>query len=246
MLTGKLALVTGGSRGIGRAIAVAMAQAGADVAVLYAGNEAAAKETQAQIEDIGTKAKIYRCNVASTEDVDTAVEQVLADFGQIDILVNNAGIVRDALLMRMKDEQFDEVLDTNLKGAFFMTRKVITPMIRRRTGRIVNISSVAGLMGNAGQTNYAASKAGLIGFSKSAAREVAARGITCNVIAPGFIQTDMTEKLLETADKSLLSQIPAGRAGKPEEVAALAVFLCSDAAAYITGEVFRVDGGMCM
>ena len=246
MLTGKAALVTGGGRGIGRAVALALAKAGADVAVLYAGNAAAAEATAAEIAAMGRKAKAIRCDVAVAQDTRAAVEEILAAFGKIDILINNAGIVRDTLLMRMTEEQFDQVIDTNLKGAFLVTRQVITQMIRRRSGRIVNISSVVGMMGNAGQANYAASKAGLIGFSKSTAREVAGRGITCNVIAPGFIETDMTGSLPEAAAGAMLSRIPMGRAGSPEDVAALAVFLCGDCAAYITGEVIKVDGGMCM
>ena len=246
MLTGKAALVTGGGRGIGRAVALALAKAGADVALLYAGNAAAAEATAAEIAAMGRKAKAIRCDVAVAQDTRAAVEEILAAFGKIDILINNAGIVRDTLLMRMTEEQFDQVIDTNLKGAFLVTRQVITQMIRRRSGRIVNISSVVGMMGNAGQANYAASKAGLIGFSKSTAREVAGRGITCNVIAPGFIETDMTGSLPEAAAGAMLSRIPMGRAGSPEDVAALAVFLCGDCAAYITGEVIKVDGGMCM
>ena len=246
MLTGKTALVTGGGRGIGRAIVLALAKAGAEVAIFYAGNEEAAKEVAAAAVRLGVKAKAYRCDVSNVEQVKAAVENVFADFEHIDILVNNAGIVRDTLLMRMKDEEFDQVMDTNLKGAFLMTRQVVSSMIRRKTGRIVNISSVVGLMGNAGQANYSASKAGLVGLSKSVAREVAGRGITCNVIAPGFIQTDMTKQMSAVAGEALLSRIPMGRMGIPEDVANLTVFLCGDQAAYITGEVIRVDGGMCM
>ena len=246
MLTGKTALVTGGGRGIGRAIVLSLAKAGAKVAIFYAGNEAAAKEVAAAAARLGVKAKAYRCDVSNVEQVKAAVENVFADFEHIDILVNNAGIVKDTLLMRMKDEEFDQVMDTNLKGAFLMTRQVVSSMIRRKTGRIVNISSVVGLMGNAGQANYSASKAGLVGLSKSVAREVVGRGITCNVIAPGFIQTDMTKQMSAVAGEALLSRIPMGRMGIPEDVANLTVFLCGDQAAYITGEVIRVDGGMCM
>ena len=246
MLTGKTALVTGGGRGIGKAIALALAKAGAQVAIFYAGNEAAANVVVAEAMQHGVKAKAYRCDVSNVEQVKVAVENTYADFEHIDILVNNAGIVKDTLLMRMKDEEFEQVMDTNLKGAFLMTRQVVSPMIRRKAGRIINISSVVGLMGNAGQANYAASKAGLVGLSKSVAREVAGRGVTCNVIAPGFIQTDMTKQMSAVAGEALLSRIPMGRMGTPEDVANLVVFLCSDYAAYITGEVIRVDGGMCM
>ena len=246
MLTGKTALVTGGGRGIGKAIALALAKAGAQVAIFYAGNEAAANVVVAEAMQHGVKAKAYRCDVSNVEQVKVAVENTYADFEHIDILVNNAGIVKDTLLMRMKDEEFEQVMDTNLKGAFLMTRQVVSPMIRRKAGRIINISSVVGLMGNAGQANYAASKAGLVGLSKSVAREVAGRGVTCNVIAPGFIQTDMTKQMSAVAGEALLSRIPMGRMGTPEDVANLVVFLCSDYAAYITGEVIRVDGGMCI
>ena len=216
-LNGKTALVTGASRGIGRAIALRLA------------------------ED-GVNAKAYRCNVADSAAVNETVKAVTNDLGKIDILVNNAGITRDGLMLRMKDEDFDAVLDTNLKGAFNMIRACYSGFIRKKSGRIINISSVSGIMGNAGQANYSASKAGVIGLTKSVARELASRGITCNAVAPGFIQTDMTENLGD--NNPLLNSIPLGRMGKPEDIAAAVAFLASDSAAYITGEVLKVDGGL--
>lgn len=246
MLKDKTAIVTGGSRGIGRAIALAMAHAGADVALIYAGNEQAAADTVAAIEATGRKAIAYRCDVASFSETQQTIARILEDFGGIDILVNNAGIVRDALVMSMKEDQFDQVIDTNLKGAFHMIRHVTAHLVRKRAGRIINITSVSGLMGNAGQSNYAAAKAGLVGMTKSVARELASRSITCNAIAPGFIDTDMTATMTEKAADKMTGQIPMGHRGRPEDIAALAVFLASDQAAYITGEVIRVDGGLCM
>ena len=217
-LSGKTALVTGASRGIGRAIALRLAADGANVAVIYAGS------------------------ADKAEAVKETVKAVTAELGKIDILVNNAGITRDSLVLSMKDEDYDAVLDTNLKGAFNMIRACYSGFIRKRSGRIINISSVSGIMGNAGQANYSASKAGLIGLTKSVARELASRNVTCNAVAPGFIQTDMTENIGE--DNTLRSMIPLGRMGKPEDIAAAVAFLASDAAAYITGEVLRVDGGL--
>jgi len=246
MLENKVAVVTGGSRGIGRAIALAFARQGANVAVLYAGNEQAAQETADEIRALGRQALTLRCDVASWEETKTAVAQILDTFGQVDILVNNAGITRDGLTLSMSEENFDAVVDTNLKGAFHMIRHLFAPMMKRRQGRIINISSVAGLMGNAGQINYASAKAGLIGMTKTVAKELAARGITCNAIAPGFIQTDMTAALSDKVKENAEKTIPMGHMGKPEDIAAAAVFLASDAAAYITGEVLRVDGGLCM
>ena len=245
-LENKTALVTGGSRGIGRAIALAMAEEGANVAVLYAGNRAAAEETAAEIESRGVKAAVYQCDVASFEETEATVKAVLEQFGQVDILVNNAGIVRDGLLLRMKEEDFDAVLNTNLKGAYHMIRQLYSHMMRRKSGSIINISSVVGLTGNAAQANYAAAKAGLIGLTKSTAKELAGRGVTCNAIAPGYIQSDMTDALPEKAKEAISAQIPMKRTGLPQDVANLAVFLAGPGASYITGEGIRVDGGMAM
>ncbi len=244
MLKGKTALVTGASRGIGRAIALKFAEEGADIAVLYAGNAEKAREVAAKAAEYGVKAQAFQCDVSDFAAAAQTVDAVKNAFGTIDILVNNAGITKDGLVMSMKEEAFDSVIATNLKGAFNMIRHCTPVFVRRRSGRIINISSVAGLLGNPGQANYAASKAGLVGLTKSVARELASRGITCNAIAPGFIQTDMTENI--TQDNPLMSRIPLGRVGQPEEVAALAAFLASDAAGYITGEVIRVDGGLAM
>lgn len=241
-LNGKTALVTGASRGIGRAIALRLAEDGANVAVIYAGSADKAEAVVNEITALGVNAKAYRCNVADSAAVNETVKAVTNDLGKIDILVNNAGITRDGLMLRMKDEDFDAVLDTNLKGAFNMIRACYSGFIRKKSGRIINISSVSGIMGNAGQANYSASKAGVIGLTKSVARELASRGITCNAVAPGFIQTDMTENLGD--NNSLLNSIPLGRMGKPEDIAAAVAFLASDSAAYITGEVLKVDGGL--
>ena len=241
-LNGKTALVTGASRGIGRAIALRLAEDGANVAVIYAGSADKAKAVVNEITALGVNAKAYRCNVADSAAVNETVKAVTNDLGKIDILVNNAGITRDGLMLRMKDEDFDAVLDTNLKGAFNMIRACYSGFIRKKSGRIINISSVSGIMGNAGQANYSASKAGVIGLTKSVARELASRGITCNAVAPGFIQTDMTENLGD--NNPLLNSIPLGRLGKPEDIAAAVAFLASDSAAYLTGEVLKVDGGL--
>lgn len=241
-LNGKTALVTGASRGIGRAIALRFAEDGANVAVIYAGSADKAEAVVNEITALGVNAKAYRCNVANSAAVNETVKAVTNDLGKIDILVNNAGITRDGLMLRMKDEDFDAVLDTNLKGAFNMIRACYSGFIRKKSGRIINISSVSGIMGNAGQANYSASKAGVIGLTKSVARELASRGITCNAVAPGFIQTDMTENLGD--NNPLLNSIPLGRMGKPEDIAAAVAFLASDSAAYITGEVLKVDGGL--
>lgn len=241
-LNGKTALVTGASRGIGRAIALRLAEDGANVAVIYAGSADKAEAVVNEITALGVNAKAYRCNVADSAAVNETVKAVTNDLCKIDILVNNAGITRDGLMLRMKDEDFDAVLDTNLKGAFNMIRACYSGFIRKKSGRIINISSVSGIMGNAGQANYSASKAGVIGLTKSVARELASRGITCNAVAPGFIQTDMTENLGD--NNPLLNSIPLGRMGKPEDIAAAVAFLASDSAAYITGEVLKVDGGL--
>ncbi len=240
------AVVTGGSRGIGHAIALAMAQEGANVAILYAGNREAAEQTEQEIAQIGGKVRAYQCDVSSFEQTETITKQILEEFGQVDILVNNAGIVRDGFLLSMKEEAFDAVIDTNLKGAFHMIRHLYSHMMRKRSGRIINISSIVGLTGNAAQANYAAAKAGVIGLTKSTAKELAGRGVTCNAIAPGYIQSDMTDAMPEKAKEAIASQIPMKRTGLPQDVANLAVFLAGPGASYITGEVIRVDGGLAM
>ena len=242
MLNGKVALVTGGSRGIGAAIVKKFAALGADVAVVYAGNEEAARKVCEEcIAAWGVRARAYRCDVSSFSQARELVAAVKADFGTVNILVNNAGITRDGLLAMMKEEAFDSVLDTNLKGAFNMIRHCTPLFLRSRGGCVINISSVSGLMGNAGQCNYAASKAGLVGLTKSVARELAPKGIRCNAIAPGFIRTDMTEQL---ENNPLMSTIPLGTMGEPEDVAEAAAYLAC--AKYVTGEVLRVDGGIAM
>lgn len=246
MLNNKTAVITGGSRGIGRAIAFAMAKAGANIAVLYAGKVKEAEEVCEVARAFGVRGKSYQCDVADFEATKSTTKQILEDFGGIDILVNNAGITRDKILMQMTEEDFDRVLDINLKGAFHMIRHAYGPMAKKRAGRIINISSVTGLMGNAGQANYAAAKAGMIGLTKTVAKELAGRNITCNAIAPGFIQTDMTDVLPEAVKEQVQSTIPMKKLGTPEDVASLAVFLASDLAGYITGEVIRIDGGLCM
>ena len=246
LLDGKTALVTGASRGIGRAIALCLAAEGARVAINYAGNVRAAEEVKTAIEAAGGTAILCQADIADSSAVEAMVANVVKEFGTIDILVNNAGITRDALLMRMKDEDFAKVLDTNLKGVFYCTKAVSKLMMKKRSGRIVNMASVVGLVGNAGQTNYAAAKAGVIGFSKSAAKELASRAITVNVVAPGFIGTDMTAGLPESVKEKMLTDIPLGRMGEAEDVANAVLFLTSDQASYITGQVVNVDGGMVM
>ena len=246
LLDGKTALVTGASRGIGRAIALCLAAEGARVAINYAGNVKAAEEVKASVEAAGGTAILCQADIADSAAVEAMIADVVKEFGAIDILVNNAGITRDTLLMRMKDEDFAKVLDTNLKGVFYCTKAVSKLMMKKRSGRIVNMASVVGLVGNAGQTNYAAAKAGVIGFSKSAAKELASRGITVNVVAPGFIGTDMTAGLPESVKEKMLTDIPLGRMGEPEDVASAVLFLASDQASYITGQVVNVDGGMVM
>ena len=246
LLDGKTALVTGASRGIGRAIALCLAAEGARVAINYAGNVKAAEEVKAAIEAAGGTAILCQADIADSAAVEAMVANVVKEFGTIDILVNNAGITRDTLLMRMKNEDFAKVLDTNLKGVFYCTKAISKLMMKKRSGRIVNMASVVGLVGNAGQTNYAAAKAGVIGFSKSAAKELASRGITVNVVAPGFIGTDMTAGLPESVKEKMLTDIPLGRMGEPEDVASAVLFLASDQASYITGQVVNVDGGMVM
>ncbi|WP_281887700.1 3-oxoacyl-[acyl-carrier-protein] reductase [Paenibacillus sp. YYML68] len=246
MLTGKVALVTGASRGIGRAIAVTLAEAGADVVVNYAGSEAAADETVKLVESFGRRSFKVKANVGSTQEVDDMFKHVLEAFGRVDIVVNNAGITRDNLLMRMKEEEFDQVIETNLKGVFNCMKAATRPMMKQRSGRIINISSVVGTLGNPGQTNYVAAKAGVIGMTKAAARELASRGVTVNCVAPGFIETDMTEKLNEELRESLLKQIPLAKLGQPEDIAKAVRFLASDDASYMTGQTIHVDGGMYM
>lgn len=242
----KTALVTGGSRGIGRAVCLELASQGANIILCYAGNQAAAQQTVDDCRRSGVNALAVQCNVADAAEVKAMVDSALTEFGHIDILVNNAGITRDGLMMAMKDDAFDAVIDTNLKGSFLCMRAVTRTMIRQRWGRIINLSSVVGLRGNAGQVNYAASKAGVIGMTKSAAKELASRGITVNAVAPGFIDTDMTAILPEDTRAALLASIPAGRLGAASEIAKTVAFLASDDAAYITGQVLAVDGGMSM
>ena len=244
-LTDKVALVTGASRGLGKAIALALAQEGAAIAAV-ARSEDALKETLEAIRAAGGTAEPFALDVSDEAAVEATVDKITTRFQHVDVLVNNAGVTRDGLLMRMKSEDWDAVINTNLKGAFHLTKPVGRMMVKQRSGRIVNISSVIGLMGNAGQANYAASKAGLIGFSKSVAREFASRNITCNVVCPGFIETDMTKGLGEDLRKKLLEKIPLQRLGQPEDVAGVVAFLCSPAANYITGQILTVDGGMVM
>ena len=243
---GKVALVTGASRGIGRAIALALAAEGADVAVNYAGSEAAAKEVAAEIEAMDRKAFVIQADIASTEASTAMVDAVVKEFGRIDVLVNNAGITRDGLLMRMKEEDWDAVITTNLKGVFNCTKAAIKYMMKQKSGNIVNISSIVGVMGNAGQANYCAAKAGVIGFTKATAKEVAARGIRVNAIAPGFIKTDMTSVLSEKVVEAMLAGIPLNRLGETEDIAKAVLFLASSDANYITGQTLHVDGGMVM
>lgn len=243
-MEGKVALVTGGSRGIGRAICLELARRGAAVAVNFAGNEAAAQETAEACRALGAQAEIFRADVADPAACEELVKAVKERFGQVDILVNNAGITRDGLLMTAKAEDFDQVLDTNLRGAYFCMKAASKLMMRQRYGRIVNLSSVVGLRGNAGQTGYAASKAGILGLTKAAAKELAARSITVNAVAPGFIDTDMTSVLPEKAKEAMLTTIPMGRTGAPEDVARAVAFFAEESAAYLTGQVLCVDGGM--
>ena len=243
---GKVALVTGGSRGIGRAAALRLAREDLVTVVNYVSSEAAALETVAAIERAGGRATAVRADVSVPAEAEAMVARVLDDFGRLDVLVNNAGITRDNLLLRMGESEWDAVLNTNLKGAYVCTRAALRGMLRRRYGRIVNVSSVAGLMGNPGQANYSASKAGLIGFTRAVAREVATRNITVNAVAPGYIETDIWANVTESARAELLRLIPLGRPGKAEEVAEVIAFLASDAAGYVTGQVVAVDGGMVM
>ncbi len=241
-LENRLALITGASQGLGKAIALKFAENGADIAVIYVGPEEPAIETVKEIEALGRKARAYCCDVRDEQGVKDTVKAVTEEMGKIDILVNNAGVTRDGLMVKMEDADYDMVLDINLKGAFHMMRACCRDFMRRRQGKIINISSIAGLVGNAGQVNYAASKAGLIGMSKSVAKELGSRGVCCNCIAPGFIETDMTKDIKE--DNPLLQQVPMKRMGKPEDVANAALFLASSDSDYINGETIRVDGGL--
>ena len=241
MLKGKTAVVTGGSRGIGKAICLKFAENGADIAFLYAGNTLKAEESLKELEKLGVKVKAYQCDVADADAVAAVVKEIVKDFGGIHILVNNAGITKDKLVPMMKAADFDAVVDTNLKGTFYMIKGVYPLFLKQKGGKIINISSVSGLMGNPGQANYSASKAGVVGLTKSVAKELAGRGICCNAIAPGFITTEMTENLENNA---LKDAIPMKRFGDAEEVAKLALFLASEHSDYITGEVIRIDGGL--
>jgi 3-oxoacyl-[acyl-carrier protein] reductase len=245
-LEGKTAIVTGGSRGIGEAIALRLAREGANVAVCASRSVDAAEAVAEKIRALGQQAIAQQTDVSQSESVDTLIKTTLDAWGKIDILVNNAGITRDNLLMRMKEDEWDAVLDVNLKGAYHCIKAVTRSMMKARSGRIINVSSVVGLMGNAGQINYAASKSGLIGLTKSVAKELASRNITANAVAPGFIPTDMTAKLKDDMQEQLIAQIPLGKLGSSEDIAAAVAFLASDDAAYITGQVIVVDGGMVM
>ncbi len=246
MLGGKVALVTGASRGIGREIALTLAQYGASVIVNYNGSKEKAMEVVAEIENMGGTAEAYQCSVADTESCKGMMDAMLEKFGHIDILVNNAGITKDNLVMKISEEDFDAVIDTNLKGTFNTIKAMYRPFLKQRGGRIINLTSVSGVLGNAGQANYSASKAGVIGLTKSVARELASRNITVNAVAPGFIDTEMTQAMTDAAKEATLAQIPLKRIGQPKEIAETVAFLASDKAAYITGQIISVDGGMAM
>ena len=246
MLKGKIAVITGGSRGIGRAIALKMAESGASVAVIYAGRQEAAEDVCRTARELGVRAECYQCDVSDFEKSKETVKQIIDTFGGIDILVNNAGITIDKLILQMTEKDFEKVIDINLKGAFLMIKHVYSHFIKKRAGRIVNIASVSGIMGNAGQANYSSAKAGMIGLTKTVAKELAGRNVTCNAIAPGFIETDMTDGLSPLMKEQAINTIPLKRMGKPSDVANLAVFLASDLAGYITGEVIKIDGGLCI
>ena len=245
-LTGKTAVVTGGSRGIGRAICIELAKQGANIVVNFSGSEAKAKAVVEEIEALGPKAIAVQADVADSTSVDSLMKQALEAFGSIDILVNNAGITRDNLLMRMKEQEWDDVIDTNLKGVFLCTKAVTRQMMKQRAGRIINISSIVGVAGNPGQANYVAAKAGVIGLTKTTAQELASRNILVNAIAPGFITTEMTDALPEALKESMLKQIPLAKLGQPEDIAKAVAFFASDSASYITGQTLHIDGGMVM
>ncbi|WP_047865838.1 3-oxoacyl-[acyl-carrier-protein] reductase [Rubrobacter aplysinae] len=245
-LQGKVAVVTGGGRGIGRAIAQRLGSEGAKVAVSYRSNDEAAAETARLVREVGGECEVFKGDVSDAEDVKRLFDGAAEAFGPVEILVNNAGTTRDNIMLRMKESEFDEVLDTNLKGAYNCTRAALRGMVRGRWGRIVNISSVVGLAGNPGQANYAASKAGLIGFTKSVAREVAERGITVNAVAPGYVETELTGSLGDSVKEQILGQVPVGRFGEPEEIAEVVSFLVGEGAGYVTGQTIAVDGGMVM
>lgn len=242
----KTAVVTGGSRGIGAAVAYKLAQNGANIAIPYVGPEEEALATKEKIEQLGVKCEVYVCDVSKSEQVNATIEKIIEEFGGVDILVNNAGITKDKLVLRMDESDFDAVIAVNLKGTYNMIKATYSHFMKKRSGRIVNVASVVGLNGNAGQANYASSKAGIIGLTKSVAKELAPRGITCNAVAPGFIATDMTSVLSDKIKKQIADSIPMREMGKPEDVAKAIAFLASDEASYITGEVIRVDGGMAM
>ncbi|MEC5422727.1 3-oxoacyl-[acyl-carrier-protein] reductase [Virgibacillus sp. C22-A2] len=246
MLKGKNALVTGASRGIGRAIALELAKQGANVAVNYAGSEVKAQSVVEEIEQLGTKAFKVQADVANESSAKEMVKEVISQFGTLDILVNNAGITRDNLLMRMKEEEFDQVINTNLKGTFICTKAVTRQMMKQKAGRIINIASIVGVSGNPGQANYVAAKAGVIGLTKSSAKELASRNILVNAVAPGFISTDMTDALTDEQRAGMLTMIPLAKLGEPEDVAKVVRFLASDDANYITGQTLHIDGGMVM
>ncbi|RFU63314.1 3-oxoacyl-[acyl-carrier-protein] reductase [Peribacillus glennii] len=245
-LNGKAALVTGASRGIGREIALELARQGANVAVNYSGSEAKANEVVDEIKAMGKSAITVQCDVSNSESVTSMVKSVIDEFGSLDILVNNAGITRDNLLMRMKEDEWDDVINTNLKGVFLCTKAVTRQMMKQRSGRIINIASIVGVSGNPGQANYVAAKAGVIGLTKTAAKELASRGITVNAVAPGFISTDMTDKLADEVKEAMLKQIPLARFGDPKDIAGVTAFLATEAGAYMTGQTLHVDGGMVM
>ncbi|MEM9920594.1 MAG: 3-oxoacyl-[acyl-carrier-protein] reductase [Bacteroidota bacterium] len=244
LLEGKVALITGGSRGIGEAIAKRFAEQGADVAFTYLSSEEKALKVEQALKEHGVKAKAYRSNASSYEEAEALVKAVLADFGKVDALINNAGITRDNLMLRMNEEQWDQVINTNLKSVFNLTKHILRPMLKNRSGSIINMSSVVGVFGNAGQANYAASKAGIIGFTKSIAKEVGSRSIRCNAIAPGFIATDMTDELDEKTRDAFLAGIPLKRWGQPQEVADACLFLASDLSTYVSGQTLSVCGAL--
>ena len=244
MLENKKVMITGGSRGIGRAMAIAMAQAGADVAVIYNGNKEAADKVCEEIRAMGRQAAAFKCDVGNFEEAGKTVQAVNKELGGLDVLVNNAGITKDGLIFTLKEDDFDRVIETNLKGAFNTIKHAAKIMMKNRKGTIINITTVSGMMGNPGQANYAAAKAGMIGLTKTVAKELAARGITCNAIAPGFVATEMTDKLSDEVKDSIDSVVPLKRMAQPEDIANAAVFLASDKASYITGEVLKVDGGL--